>query len=81
MRLEDCLSKSLRNKLNVIKGEAEPLLERIKEVFPKFTIHDIRHSEKVLEILGWLVPDELKEAMNDWEVFFLHAQRFSMTLE
>lgn len=81
MRLEDCLPQNLRDKLEIIKGKAEPLLAKIIEVFPEYTIHDIRHSEKVIEILDWFIPDELKSttmerderkrAMNEWDVFFL----------
>jgi len=71
MRLEDLLSQNLSNKLEEVRRRAEPLLEKIVEVFPDYTIHNINHSDKVLRILKWLVPDELKKAMNEWEVFFL----------
>ncbi len=54
----------MRDKLKVIKAKAKPLLAKIIDVFPEYTIHDIRHSEKVIEILDWLVPDELKSGMN-----------------
>jgi len=71
LRLEDRLPQNLRGKLVKIKGKAEPLLAKIKEVFPEYTIHDIHHSNKVIEILDWFVPDQMKSAMKEWEVFFL----------
>lgn len=59
--------------LKLTKGKAEPLLSKIGETFPEYTIHDIRHSEKVLENLGWIVSDSLKERLNIYEIYFIVA--------
>lgn len=71
LSLEHKLRPDLKEKLIKIKERAKPILDKIIEVFPEYTIHDIRHSEKVLNILGWFIPDRLIEAMSPWEVFFL----------
>jgi len=64
-------------KLEEIKARAEPLLAKTTETFPEYTIHDIRHSEKVLEKLDEvLIPDVLKEKMNVYELFFLIASTY-----
>ena len=63
-------------KLEEIKARAEPLLAKITETFPEYTIHDIRHSEKVLEKLEVVIPDSLKQEMNVYEVFFLMASAY-----
>lgn len=65
------LPKDLRKKLHEIYYTATPLLDKIKEVFPEYTIHDIRHSTEVIKILDWFIPKELRNAMNHWEIFLL----------
>lgn len=62
---------ALCSALEQVKKAATPLLSKITETFPDFTIHDIRHSEQVLNILDWLVSDELKQAFNAYEIYFL----------
>ena len=61
----------LIHQLNQIKKVATPLLAKITETFPEYTIHDIRHSNAVIDILGWLVPDNLKQSLNAYEIYFL----------
>jgi len=61
----------LCHQLDQIKEAAIPLLAKITETFPEYTIHDIRHSEAVVCILDWLVPDDLKEAFDAYEIYFL----------
>jgi hypothetical protein len=67
----------LFHKLEEIKAKAKPKLEEIAKTFPEYTIHDIRHSEKVLEILDEVViPDSLKQKMGRYEIFFLIASAY-----
>jgi hypothetical protein len=67
----------LYHKLEEIKAKAEPLLAKITETFPEYTIHNIKHSEKVLEKLEEIViPDSLKQEMNVYEIFFLMASAY-----
>ena len=61
----------LFHQLNQIKKAATPLLAKITETFPEYTIHDIRHSEAVVDILDWLIPDNLKKFLNAYEIYFL----------
>jgi hypothetical protein len=61
----------LVNDVERIRKRAEPFLAKITETFPEYTIHDIRHSEQVLRILGWLIPLDLLNKMNEYEIFFL----------
>jgi len=67
----------LYHKLEEIKANAEPLLAKITETFPEYTIHNIKHSEKVLEKLDEIViPDSLKQEMYVYEIFFLMASAY-----
>lgn len=59
-----------------IRTKAEPLLSRIVSTFPDYTMHDIGHSDAVLEKLDWLIPSSLKHRLNDYEIFFLVASAF-----
>lgn len=59
-----------------IRERAEPLLAKITESFPEFTLHDIRHSNKVLEILEWIIPLQLQNQFNKFELLFLIASCF-----
>jgi len=54
-----------------IRKNAAPILAKITELFSDYTIHDIRHSEQVVGILGWLIPEDLLNKMNSYELFFL----------
>lgn len=54
-----------------ISKKIEPLLSTIVINFPQFTNHDIKHSETVITRLNTIVPDSLKEKLNEYEVFFL----------
>jgi HD superfamily phosphodiesterase len=63
--------EDLVHSLKLIKRRAEPLLAKIVETFPEYTIHDIRHSEKVLENLDEIIPDPLKEELNAYELYFI----------
>ena len=79
MKLIDILREKeegdkLSHNLEQIKEKAEHLLAKITETFPEYTIHDIRHSEKVLEKLdNVVIADSLKQEMNGYEIFFLRA--------
>lgn len=67
----------LYHKLEEIKANAENFLAKITETFPKYTIHNIKHSEKVLEKLDEIViPDSLKQEMYVYEIFFLIASAY-----
>lgn len=67
----------LYHKLEEIKANAEDFLAKITETFPEYTIHNIKHSEKVLEKLDEIViPDSLKQEMNEYEIFFLIASAY-----
>jgi len=66
---------SRNNTLGVVleksRKKIEPLLAKICETFPDYTVHDIRHSDSVVEILGWLIPKSLLESIDDYELFFI----------
>jgi len=68
--------EKLCHQLNQVKEAATPLLAKITETFPEYTIHDIRHSEAVVGILEWLVPDDLKKSLNAYEIYFLVMSAF-----
>jgi hypothetical protein len=59
-----------------IRRNASFQLEHVRDLFPLFTDHSIRHSDGVLEILDWLLPDEIKIHLNEWELYFLVAATY-----
>lgn len=54
-----------------IKSLAKPMLSYTQGKFPFYTPHDFHHSETVMENLNWIIPDEIKDKMNNYEIFFL----------
>lgn len=66
----------LENRLDDIKSRAIPLLKKIGETFPEYTLHDISHSENVLLNFDLLIPDVLKEMLNIYEIYFLIASTY-----
>lgn len=61
----------LLHQLDQHKARVSPLLARIVVTFPEFTDHDIKHSEEVISILGWLIPETLRKKLNAYEIYFL----------
>ncbi len=59
-----------------VRREAQNRLDHFRELFPHFTDHALRHSEGVIAILDWLMPDEAKEKLNEWELYFLLAAAY-----
>jgi hypothetical protein len=64
-------NESLFNKLRPIESAARSVLSYVTVAFPYYTPHDFNHSTNVEEILNWLVPDEIKPKMNEYELYFL----------
>lgn len=54
-----------------IRETAKPLLNTIKNTFPEFTPHEIKHSDKIIDILNWFIPETLKNQLNFYEIYFL----------
>lgn len=78
MSYEITLDKLLENRdaelygrLLKIRKISKPLLSYTQGKFPYYTPHDFSHSESVEENLNWLVPDQLKDEMNKYELFFI----------
>lgn len=67
------VGEHLFHNLKRIEEKAEPLLSRIVETFPEYTIHDIRHSKEVIKNLNLVIPDTLKANLNEYEIYFLIA--------
>jgi len=59
-----------------IRRNASYQLDHVRDLFPLFTDHSIRHSDGVLEILDWLLPDEIKIQLNEWKLYFLVAATY-----
>lgn len=63
--------KNLFNNTLIIRDKAIPLLSEIKETFPEYTPHEIEHSDKVIEIFNWFIPESLKNKLKTYEIYFL----------
>lgn len=59
-----------------VRRTAEPQLSHIRDIFPHFTDHSISHSDNVLKIMDWLIPDDIKDQLNAWELYFLMAATY-----
>jgi hypothetical protein len=65
--------RDLSSELCNLYRRVEPILERIAIRFPEFTDHSIRHSLALLDILDWLIPEETKVLLSDYDKFCLMA--------
>ena len=54
-----------------IKKKVTPILEQIITTFPEYTPHNIEHKKRVLAFLDMIIPDNLKEKLNPYEIYFL----------
>jgi hypothetical protein len=71
-QLEELIKdNSLQKKLQQVRETAKTYLERINHIFPDYTPHDISHKYKVIGNLSKLIPVNLAQKMNQYEIFFL----------
>lgn len=61
----------LSSKILAIIEVVTPLLQRIPENMPEFTLHDSSHSAKIVEIMGKILPDEVLNNLNTIELSLL----------
>lgn len=61
----------LSTKIIIIVEEVSPLLQRIPENMPEFTLHDSSHSAKIVEIMGKIIPDNVLNNFNTIELSLL----------
>ena len=66
----------LATQLEQVRRVAISKLEHTRDLFPLFTDHTMRHSDGVIAILDWLVPDTTKELLDEWELYFLCAATY-----
>jgi len=81
MKLIDVLKSkesgnSLADRLVNVRRVASHKLDHTRDLFPNFTDHTIRHCDNVVEILDKLVPDEIKDQLNAWELYFMIAATY-----
>ncbi|MGA2934300.1 MAG: ATP-binding protein [Methanomicrobiales archaeon] len=72
------LQNTLKDKNETIYGRLKPIEEIAKAIlpytaakFPYYTPHFFLHSQNVEENLNWLIPDDIKSKMNEYELFFI----------
>jgi molecular chaperone HtpG len=51
--------------------QAVPLLDRIPEKMPQFTLHDPNHSAKILDLIAQILPEETLAQLNQVELAIL----------
>lgn len=59
-----------KNIISVVR-EIAPLLERIPENMPEFTLHNANHSAKVVELMGKIIPSDTLNHLNIIELSVL----------
>ena len=73
----DPSGKDLADRLvKEVRVRALAKLGHTKDLFPYFTDHTIKHGDGIVEILDWLMPDGLKDKLNEWELYFLIAAAY-----
>src|SRR5689334_23069333 len=71
IEIEDVGNTELSSKVINIVSEVAPLLERVTENMPEFTLHDPNHSAKVVENMGKIIPDRTLKNLNSLELTLL----------
>lgn len=64
-------NQELSNKVEHIVKMAAPLLQKIPENMPEYTLHDPIHSAKIIDIMGKILPDEVLQNLNIIEISLL----------
>lgn len=73
IRRLEALSPHLAERIKRLEQIVEDPLARIYSIFPQYTDHSKFHSEQVMTILGWLVPDNVTNPLSAQEIFYLLA--------
>ncbi len=63
----------LAESLYRIAERVAPILGLVSNLFDDYTIHDISHSNAVLSNLDWLLPSDVVQSMNIYELYILIA--------
>ena len=63
--------EKLAGRLPTIEEIAEKILVYTQSKFPYYTPHGFTHSRNVEECLNWIIPDNIKEKLHPYEIFFL----------
>ncbi len=66
----------LSTKVYDIVGHVSPLLARIPENMPEYTLHDASHSMKVVKIMGEMIPAPTLKNLNSLELTLLILSAF-----
>ena len=62
---------SLINSVSTIVKDTDILLTRIHDNFPEYTLHDTKHSIKIVELMEKIIPDKTLESLNALELSIL----------
>jgi len=63
--------EKLFNKVKEIREIVKPILKKTNVIFPEYTLHNVDHSDEVVKNFDVVIPEELMQEMNKWELFFL----------
>ncbi|WP_164779469.1 HD domain-containing protein [Paenibacillus kobensis] len=70
LKVESSLNKISEVVLKIV-NHAIPLLARIPENMPEYTLHDESHSLKIIKIMECIIPQETLEKLNEIEITLL----------
>lgn len=65
------IGTKLSAKVYEIVRECAPLLERIAENMPEYTLHDPNHGAKVVELMSKILPAKVLDNLNQIEIALL----------
>lgn len=61
----------LTAKITEIVKVVAPLLQRVPENMPEYTLHDANHSSKIVELMGKIIPNDVLQNLNVIELSLL----------
>lgn len=65
------LGKELLSNIERMREKISPILEKVRDIFPDYTKHNIEHSDKVIKLLDMLISDNLKNYLNEYALYFV----------
>lgn len=68
---KDFDSQEISEQVKKVVGYVAPLLERVPENMPEFTLHDPNHSAKIVELMSQFIPADTLDHLNVIELSIL----------
>ena len=64
-------AQSVIENIEKVRNNVSPILGRISSFFSDYTNHDVSHSDQVLLNLDWIIPKEIINSLNRYEIHII----------